>query len=109
MSETFIYSYYIHYTMKSIMALVLLGLVMLVPLASAGDVASSEASGVLGVGTDSEDDQGESESEVLRALMHQDTSGIDGSDKNAGWIFTALGVIALFVFVLLGWLSAKRK
>lgn len=45
--------------MRTIWALALLGLIMLVPLASAGDVASSEASGQLGVGVDNEDDQGE--------------------------------------------------
>ncbi len=42
--------------MKPVWMIVFLGLIFLVPLASAGDVASSEASGELGVGTGTHSD-----------------------------------------------------
>jgi hypothetical protein len=66
--------------MRTIWALALLGLVLLVPLASAGDVASSEASGVLGVGAENEDDDDDDDQgEDLQTLTSesQDSKVVD--------------------------------
>ncbi len=85
--------------MRTIWALALLGLVMLVPLASAGDVASSEASGVLGVGTDNEDDQGED----LKTLTHKDThAGTHDGGSGSGWVgylSTTLGLVVTLLII----------
>ncbi len=85
--------------MRTIWALALLGLVLLIPLASAGDVASSEASGELGVGTENEDDQGED----LQTLTSESLTA--ESDSNA---FAAL-LVVLFAIVLVTLVWALRS
>lgn len=52
----------------------LLGLVLLVPLASAGDVASSEASGQLGFGVEDDEDEGDQGLKTLAAESQEETA-----------------------------------
>ncbi len=96
--------------MKSIWMVALLGLVLLVPLASAGDVASSEASGQLGVGVDNEDDQGED----FQSLTSESEEALGTSETVLAVIvgvLVALGLtlVLFFLFSLAAYVYYRRK
>ncbi len=82
--------------MKSIWMVALLGLVLLVPLASAGDVASSEASGQLGVGVEDNEDEGDQGLKTLTAESQEDSLPVHYT------IFViAMGIAAALALTLL--------
>ena len=77
-----------------------LGLLLVAGFASAGDIASSEASGELGVGVESEDegDQG-----VLKTLTHRETHpNPHNGTHDVGWVdylSTTLGLVMTLLII----------
>ena len=80
-----------------------LGLLLVVGFASAGDIASSEVSGELGVGTGDDDDH---EDEILRTLTHKETHALPHNATHDGgttswveYLSTTLGLVMMLLII----------